>query len=411
MARFVSQEELIGVLERFQGLVPRVVFSGNFASPAFLLRLVNEALESFRLFTLNPQKIFPIKDGVELETPFVGPAFRERSDCLSYIPMRLSLVPRLLRTNRKPEIVLLNVSRVIGGKVSLGIEVNLMVAAIEEARRIGAIVIAQINSHMPYTYGDGEIDLERIDYCIYRDEPIPSPGEVAIDDTAAAIGTNVAQLVKDGSTLQLGIGAIPNAALAALKDRRYLRIWSEMFSDGVLELEKVGALDHGVPIVASFIFGSEELYNWVDMNPRVQMRRTEVTNDPSLIARNPQMTSINTAVQVDLYAQANASFVRDSIYSGFGGQTDFIVGALHSVDGNAIIALPSWHLKSGTSTVIDKVQAPVTSFQHSALVTEWGVASIFGKSQSEQATEIIERIAHPSARDYLREAAARMNLH
>ena len=141
------------------------------------------------------------------------------------------------------------------------------------------------------------------------------------------------------------------------------------------------------------------------------MRRTEVTNDPSLISRNPKMTSINTAIEVDLYAQANASFVRGNIYSGFGGQTDFIVGALHSVGGNAIIALPSWHSKSGSSTIVARIQAPVTSFQHSALVTEWGIASIFGKSQSEQAVEIIDNIAHPDARDSLRIAAEKMQLH
>ena len=411
MARFVSEDELFGILKRYEGKMPRVVFSGNFASPSYLLKLLDGALDNFRLFTLNAQNIFPIRDGVELETPFVGPAFRERKSHLSYIPMRLSLVPRLLRSTHLPDIVLLNVSRVIGGKVSLGIEVNLMVAAIEEAKRIGAIVIAQVNSYMPYTYGDGEIELGSIDFCIYRDEAIPSPVEGSLDDIAVTIGRNVAALIENGATLQLGIGAIPNAALAALKKHRYLRIWSEMFSDGVLELEKVGALDHGVPIVASFIFGSDELYKWVDLNPRIQMRRTEVTNDPSLIARNPQMTSINTAIQVDLFAQANASFVRNNIYSGFGGQTDFIVGALHSIDGNAIIALPSWHSKSGSSTIVDRVQAPVTSFQHSAIVTEWGVASIFGKSQSDQAAEIIENIAHPNARDELREAASRMQLH
>ena len=234
---------------------------------------------------------------------------------------------------------------------------------------------------------------------------------IGIGHIAIYLGYNVAGLVGDGSTLQLGIGSIPNACLDALKGHRSLRIWSEMFSDRVFELEKVGALDHSVPIVASFIFGSEELYQWVDLNPRIQMRRTEVTNDPSLISRNPKMTSINTAIEVDLYAQANASFVRGNIYSGFGGQTDFIVGALHSVGGNAIIALPSWHSKSGSSTIVARIQAPVTSFQHSALVTEWGIASIFGKSQSEQAVEIIDNIAHPDARDSLRIAAEKMQLH
>ena len=411
MAKFVSEGELLGVFGRFQDSSPRIVFSGNFASPSYLVDLACKSIEDFKLFTLNAQHVFPIPNGIVLETPFVGPAYRERKDWLSYIPMRLSLVPRLLNTTHVPDIVMLNVSRVIGGRVSLGIEVNLMVAAIEEARRVGALVVAEVNSYMPYTYGDGEIDLDHIDYCIYHDEKIASSAIGALDEVAMTIGYNVAGLVGDGSTLQLGIGSIPNACLDALKGHRSLRIWSEMFSDGVFELEKVGALDHSVPIVASFIFGSEELYQWVDLNPRIQMRRTEVTNDPSLISRNPKMTSINTAIEVDLYAQANASFVRGNIYSGFGGQTDFIVGALHSVGGNAIIALPSWHSKSGSSTIVARIQAPVTSFQHSALVTEWGIASIFGKSQSEQAVEIIDNIAHPDARDSLRIAAEKMQLH
>lgn len=411
MAKFVAEQDLLRVLEGYGDKAPRIVFSGNFATPSYLLGLVDRSIQKFILFALNAQRIFSIRDGVSLETPFVGPGFRDRNGILSYVPMRLSLVPRLFRTTHVPDIVLLNVSRVIGGKVSLGIEVNLMVAAIEEARRVGAVVVAQVNNHMPYTYGDGEIDLEHIDYCIFWDEILTSPAEGVLDEVALTIGSNVASLVGNGATLQLGIGAIPNASLAALKGHRYLRVWSEMFSDGVLELEKVGALDHRVPIVASFIFGSDELYNWVDLNPRIHMRRTEVTNEPSLIARNPQMTSINTAIQVDLYAQANASFVRGNIYSGFGGQTDFIVGALHSRDGNAIIALPSWHTKSGSSTVVDRIQTPVTSFQHSALISEWGIASIFGKCQSEQAVEIIENIAHPNARDGLREAASTMQLH
>jgi acyl-CoA hydrolase len=201
------------------------------------------------------------------------------------------------------------------------------------------------------------------------------------------------------NTLQLGIGAVPDAVLAALTDRRGLSIWSEMFSDGVLALERAGALDRDTPVTASFVFGSDELYRWVDRNPRIRLLRTEKTNDPGFIARQRSLVSINSALQVDLYAQANASRVHGTIYSGFGGQTDFVVGALHSPGGRAIIALPSWHPRADVSTVVPRLAGPVTSFQHSYIVSEQGTATIWGHDASGQARQIINHIAHPNARD------------
>ena len=214
----------------------------------------------------------------------------------------------------------------------------------------------------------------------------------------------------DGATLQLGIGAVPDATLAALTARRSLRIWSEMFSDGVLRLDQAGALDRDAPINASFLFGSAELTQWVDRNPRVRLLRTEKTNDPGLISGHPLLTSINTALQVDLYGQANANRAHGTIYSGFGGQTDFVVGALHSAGGAAIIALPSWHHKTQTSTVVPVLSGPVTSFQHSYLVSEHGVAPIWGRDTDAQARAIIEQVAHPDARAALRTAAQALGL-
>ena len=184
-----------------------------------------------------------------------------------------------------------------------------------------------------------------------------------------------------------------------------------MFSDGVLALEKAGALDPHQPVTASFAFGGEELYDWVDRNERVRMLRTEKTNDPGLIARRPRLVSLNSALQVDLYAQANASRVHGLIYSGFGGQTDFVVGALHSPGGHAIIALPSWHPKADVSTVIPRLAGPVTSFQHSYIVSEQGTATIWGHDAFGQAQQLIGQVAHPEARDRLREAAVSLGLH
>jgi acyl-CoA hydrolase len=216
--------------------------------------------------------------------------------------------------------------------------------------------------------------------------------------------------VPDGATLQLGIGAIPDCALDYLRGRLGMAVWSEMISDGVLTLERRGSMDRARPIVASFMFGSDELYRWADRNPRIHMLRTETTNDPGMIARQPYMTSINTAIQVDLFAQANASYVRGRIYSGFGGQSDFTVGAMHALGGQALIALPSWHAATDSSTVVATIGDPVTSFQHSAIVTEHGSAEIFGRSQREQAAAIIDRAAHPRVRDELTASAASLGL-
>jgi acyl-CoA hydrolase len=219
------------------------------------------------------------------------------------------------------------------------------------------------------------------------------------------IGERVAALIGDGATLQAGIGAVPDAVLAGLHARRGLAVWSEMFSDGVLGLAKAGALDLAQPVTASFAFGSPDLYAWLDRNAGVRMLRTETVNDPALIARRPRMASVNSALEVDLFAQANATWVRGRVHSGFGGQTDFVVGALHSPGGQAIIALPSWHPKAAVSTVVPKLDRPVTSFQHSYIVSEQGAAAIWGQDERGQADQIIEHVAHPSARERLREAA------
>ena len=214
-------------------------------------------------------------------------------------------------------------------------------------------------------------------------------------DVFCSIGERVAALVPDAATLQLGIGGVPDAVLDALAGRRDLTVWSEMFSDGVLALDRAGALDPGSPVTASFVFGSAELYDWIDRNPRIRLLRTEKTNDPGLIARHPRMVSVNGALQVDLFAQANAARVHGMIYSGFGGQTDFVVGALHSPGGRAIIALPSWHPKADVSTVVPRLAGPVTSFQHSFIVSEQGTAAIWGHDAAAQAGQIIDQVAHP----------------
>jgi acyl-CoA hydrolase len=388
---------------------PRVVVSGNFATPRTLLGEIDALLASYRLWALNAQSGLPDRDGVVLETSFVGPGMRH-SPRLRYVPSRLSMVPTLFRRNMAPDLVVLHTSRPRGGQVSLGTEVNVLPAAVEEVRRRGGRVLAQANRQMPFTHGDGVLPLADLDLVVEVDEPLGTHAPLVPDDHSRAIGEAVAARVDDGATLQAGIGGIPDAALLGLAGRTGLRVWTEMFSDSVLALERAGALDRAVPLTTSFVFGSTELYEWLDGNERVRLTRTEVTNDPARIAANPAMTSINSALEVDLYAQANASRVRSRIYSGLGGQTDFIVGAIHSVGGQALIGLRSWHPRADVSTIVPLVDEPVTSFQMSAVITEQGTAEVLGHDQERQAANLIDHAAHPDAREELWEEARALGL-
>jgi acyl-CoA hydrolase len=406
----VVSEQVVG--ERLEALAanePRIVVSGNFATPWNLVNLAAERIPVFRFFVLNPQVGWPKREGIITETPFVGVGVR-RDDDLRYLPMRLSLVPRLFATSRPPDAVMIQTSTPRNGKVSLGIETNLLPSAIEEVRRRCGLVIAQLNRHMPYTFGDSEIAVDDVDLAIEFDSVLPSPSERPLDEAAHIIGENVASLSSDGATLQLGIGQLPDAALDQMHHRRNLGVWSEMVSDGIMRLDRAGALDVDRVMTSTFLFGTPEFYEWANENPRLMMRRTEVANSPARIAEQPSMLSINTALQVDLFAQANASYVRGRIYSGFGGQPDFVSGALHSRDGHAVLALRSWHEKSDSSNIVPILTDPVCSSQHSVIVTEQGIAPIFGFSQQSQATSLIDHAAHPRAREGLFKAAQEMYL-
>lgn len=403
-----SEPALAGALSALPG-TPRVVVSGNFATPHALLDLLDKSCERYRLNMLNAQPGIPDREDVIPETSFVGPGMR-MSDNLRYVPSRLSLLPRLFRSSLPPDVVLVHTSTPHHGTVSLGTEVNVLPAAIEEVRRRGGLVVAQMNPRMPYTFGDAVLSLEDVDYAVEVDEPLASPGRVDIDDAARSIGDRIAHRVPDGAVLQTGIGAVPDATLLGLTGRRGLSVWTEMFSDGVLALDRAGALDTTAPLTASFVFGSAELYAWIDRNPRVRLLRTEKTNDPALIKLNNQMVSVNSALQVDLFGQANASRIGRRIYSGTGGQTDFVVGAMHAPGGQALVALRSWHPRADCSTIVPLVDEPVTSFQMSAVVTEQGVAEIFGQDQKTQARNLITQAAHPRIREELWEEAEALYL-
>jgi acyl-CoA hydrolase len=387
----------------------RVVVSGNMAVPWEAVKALDAAQESYVLHALNAPAGLPERDGVTVETCFVGPGMR-RHRGLRYVPSRLSLVPLLYGRALPPDAVLLHCSPPRDGQVSLGLEVNVLPAAIEACRARGGLVVAVVNPRMPFTFGDAQVPLEHIDLLVEVDAELASHAAVEPDPESRLIGERVAARVADGATMQLGIGAVPDATLAGLTARRGIRVWTEMFSDGVLALDAAGALDPDHPLVTSFAFGSPELYEWLDGNERVRMLRTEKTNDPGLIAQQRQMTSVNTALEVDLFGQANASRINARIHSGFGGQTDFIVGALHSPGGQSFIALRSWHPKADVSTIVPLLDEPVTSFQQSAIVTEHGCAPLWGRSEREQCRDIIEECAHPRVREDLWEEAAGLGL-
>ncbi len=421
--RTVSTEELTRLLSGLTGQAqvhadpeahsttkgPRVVVSGNMAVPWEGVACLDAALPDYTLHALNCPPGIPTREGVTAETCFVGAGMRKHPN-LSYVPSRLSLVPVLLERVIPADAVILHCAPPRDGMLSLGIEVNVLPAAIEGCRRRSGRIVAVINDQMPYTYGDAQIPVSWVDYAIEVSTPLPTHAPLTPDDDSSLIGNRIAARVGPGSTLQTGIGGIPDAVLAALTGSKGLRVWTEMFSDGVLELHRAGALDPHHPLTASFLFGTQELYDWVDGNARVRMMRTEHTNDPGLIAQQQLMVSVNSALEVDLFGQANASRINARIHSGFGGQTDFIVGALHCPGGQSFIALRSWHPKANVSTIVPLVDEPVTSFQQTAIVTEQGFAELFGYSQKAQARHIIRDAAHPDVREELWEEARELGL-
>jgi acyl-CoA hydrolase len=400
----MSEKTVRQLLTAVPGVDPLVVASGNCATPRTLLRLLDETVPVYRLFMLNAPADIPNRHGVSYVSPFLGPGMRHRAR-LGYIPCRLSLVPRLLKTHLVPDVVILNTSLPRDGFVSLGLEVNVLPAAIEAAHANGGKVIAQLNRAMPYTGGvDARLSLDAFDAVFEVDDALDVPVARRLRDTHYSIGDRVAALVSDGATLQVGIGAVPDAVLDRLRSHRGLRVWSEMISDGILELDHSGALADSV-IVTSFIAGSAALYDWAAHNPQLIVTRTETTNDVARIARQPRMTAINTALQVDLFGQANASHVPGHVHSGAGGQDDFVEGALHAQDGEAILALPAWHERSDSSTIVARLGGPASSFQPSHVVTDIGTARVWGRTAQDQAFDLIEHAAAPRARAQLWDAA------
>jgi acyl-CoA hydrolase len=329
-----------------------------------------------------------------------------------YVPVFLSDIPALFRSRRLAvDVALLNLSTPDQhGFCSLGTSVDCAKAAAEEAR----IVIAQINPSVPRTLGDSFVHVDQLTWAVEVDEPPYCVEPEPVDDVARRIGEHVAELVADGSTLQLGIGAIPNAVLACLRDRRELGVHTEMFSDGVVDLVEAGVITgsrkevHRGKLVSSFLMGTQRLYDFVHDNPMVELHPIDYTNDTALIRRHRRMVAINSAIEVDLTGQVCADSIGHRLYSGVGGQMDFMRGAALAEEGKPIIALPSTAKKGTVSRIVSRLKdgaGVVTTRAHvHYVVTEYGVAYLHGKSLRERARALVA-IAHPDFREDLRREA------
>lgn len=421
-SRIVTAQEAVRNIKSGQ----RLFLTGNCSVPQELLAaLVEYALELEEVeichaLTVGPADyVDPKMEGhLRVNTMFISSNIRKavhegRAD---FTPVLLSEFPLLFKRGIVPiDVALIHVSPPDEhGFCSLGIEVGLTKSAAESAR----IVIAEVNQQMPRTLGDSFIHVSKLDYAVPVDYPLSelpmsSEGPSEVVDKIAG---HVAGLIPDGATMQMGIGDIPDAVLTHLYEKKDLGIHTELFSDGVIDLVEAGVLTnarkslHPGKIISGFIIGTKRLYNWVDDNPLIELHPSEYINDPFTIARNDRMVAINSAIEVDLTGQVCADSIGHKLYSGVGGQMDFIYGASRSKGGVPIIALPS--TAKNFSRIVSTLKpgaGVVTTRNHvHYVITEYGVADLYGKTIRQRAEALID-IAHPQFRDELTNQAS--NLH
>ena len=319
-----------------------------------------------------------------------------------YTSIFLSQVPDLFRKGGVPiDVALLQTSPPDRhGYMSLGISVDIVKAAAESA----SLVIAQVNRNMPRTHGDGFVHIDEVDFIIPHDENLLEYAPAADSESAQRIGKFVASLVENGDTIQVGYGAMPNAILANLENKKHLGVHTELISDGIVELCQKGIIDnskktiHRGKAIASFCMGKRSTYDFVHDNPGVEFRSIEYTNNPLIIAQNHNMVAINSALEIDLTGQATAESLGGQFYSGIGGQADFMRGAVLAPNGRTILALPSTAENENVSRIVPVLSegAGVTLIRGDMhyVVTEYGIAYLHGKNIRERAMELIA-IAHP----------------
>lgn len=413
MPAFVSAEQAVSIVQSND----RVYVHSVAAAPSQLIQALTaraSELRNVEIVHLHTEGEAPYArpehaNSFHINALFVGANVREavQTGRADYIPVFLSEVPSLFRKGILPlDVALIQVSPPDRhGFCSLGISVDVTRAAVQSART----VIAQINPNMPRTHGDGLIHIDTINYAVEVNDPLPEKEPCVLSEVELAIGRHCAGLVEDGATLQMGIGAIPDAVLASLRHHKRLGIHTEMFSDGLLPLVEAGVITGELKkvypgrIVSGFVMGTRKLYDFVDDNPMVAMLDIGYVNDTAVIRRNPKVTAINSAIEVDLMGQICADSIGTRQFSGVGGQMDFIRGASLSEGGKPIIALPSRTGKGDPRIVpfIRQGAAVVTTRAHvHYVVTEYGVANLYGKNLRQRAAELIA-IAHPDDREAL----------
>lgn len=421
-SRIVSPEEAVKTIK--SGM--RVFLTGNCSVPQKILAaLVDyapqlEGVEICQALTIGPADyVAPEMEGhLRVNTMFISANIRKavQEGRADFTPVLLSEFPLLFKQNHLPvDIALIHVSPPDEhGFCSLGIEVGLTKSVAESAD----IIIAEVNQKMPRTLGDAFLHVSKLNYVIPVDYPLPelSMGSEGGNLSVEKIAGFIAELIPNGATMQMGIGAIPDAVLKYLYEKRDLGIHTELFSDGVIDLVEAGVLTnarktlHPGKILAGFILGTNRLYEWVDDNPLIELHPTEYVNDPFVIAQNERMVAVNSAIEVDLTGQVCADSIGPKLYSGVGGQLDFVYGASRSKGGVPIIALPS---KAKNFSRIVSMLKPgagvVTSRNHVRyIVTEYGVADLYGKTIRQRARSLIN-IAHPEFRDQLTREAKELH--
>lgn len=408
-----SAEEAIGLISSGA----RLFVHGGAATPNFLLaELVNQSarLEDVCLIHLHtegpalytePQ----YQNNFRVINLFVGHNLRHRLDYdrIDYLPCFLSEIPELFRSRKcRLDVALLHVSPPDRyGFCSLGVSVDIAKAAADAAQ----ILIAQVNPNMPRVHGDGFLHIDQFDALVEVDEVLPETKQSPPNEEEKAIARHISELIEDGSTLQMGIGSIPNAVTRQLLDRKDLGVHTEMWSDGTLELIQAGVVTnskkkvHRGKCVSGFLTGSRKLYDFVNDNPAILQLEMDYVNNPNTIARNPKVVAINSAVEIDLTGQVVADSIGHHMISGVGGQMDFMRGAALSAGGKPIIALASL-TRNGRSKIVAELQAGAGVVSTRAhvhyVVTEFGTAYLHGKTLGERAREMI-KIAHPDHRELL----------
>ncbi len=416
-SRLTTAEEAVGAIE--SGM--RIFLTGNCSVPQKLLGALTanaanlENVEIVQVLTVGPAPhADPEMEGhLRINTLFISANVRQavsegRAD---FTPVLLSEVPLLFKNGLLPlDAVLIQVSPPDEhGFCSLGIEAGLA----KTPSQVAQIVIAEVNERMPRTLGDSFIHVSKIDYAVPVDYALAELPMGQTNELSMRIGENIAGLIEDGSTMQMGIGTIPDAVLNYLGDKKDLGVHTELFSDGVMRLIQEGVITnerktlHPGKIVAGFILGSQELYDFVDDNPIVELHPTEYVNDPFVIAQNNKMVSINSAIEIDLTGQVCADSIGPKLYSGVGGQLDFVYGAARSEGGKPIIALPSTATPGGGSVIsrivpmLKQGAGVVTTRNHVHYVaTEYGIAHLYGKTIKQRARALID-IAHPDFQEDL----------